>query len=106
MLQALVDTGSGYTLIQQATTVKLECEVDSRRISPNLQGVTENPLRILGMVWLKVAVDDGEIVERWFPVVPDNYVSTDILLGCDLLELAPVTWCIISYILLLTLVLS
>ena len=55
--------------------MRLDCEVDSRRTPPNLQGVTGSPLRILRMVCMKVAVSDGEIV--WMKVaVGDGEIVT------------------------------
>ncbi len=30
--------------------------------------------------------------KQWFPVVPDNYLDSDLLLGCDVLGQASLTW--------------
>ncbi len=37
-------------------------------------------------------VGGGKICTRWVPVVPDHYLSSDLLLGCDILGKAPLTW--------------
>ena len=66
-------------------------EINQRRALPNLQGVTGTALRILGMVWLEIGVGD-QTHEQWVPVVPNNYLDADLLLGTDLLHKAPFTW--------------
>ena len=48
ILKAVIDTGSGYTLITEAALKKLEGTISQRRAVPILQGVTGSPLRILG----------------------------------------------------------
>ena len=44
------------------------------------------------MVLLEIGIGDLETCKLWLPVVPDNYISTDLLLGCDVLGQAPMTW--------------
>ncbi len=65
-------------------------EINKRRALPNLQGVTGSPLRILGMVWLEIAVGDDHVHKQWSPVVPNSYL--DAVLGTDVLSRAPFTW--------------
>ena len=91
MLSALVDTGSGYTLIKESTAKGLDREINTRRIVPSLQGVTGKPLRILGAVFLEIGIGQEKVHKQWFPVVPDNYLSTELLLGCDVLGQSPFT---------------
>lgn len=92
VVQALVDTGSGYTLVHHATALRLGAEINERRTPPKLQGVTGSPLRILGMVCLEIGIGEQGTSKLWLPVVPDNYIENDILLGCDVLGQAPMTW--------------
>ncbi len=92
ILRAVVDTGSGFTLIKEATVTKLGSEINKRRNLPNLQGVTGSPLRILGMVLLEVGVGNHHVHKQWCPVVPNNYIDADVLLGMDILARAPFHW--------------
>ena len=92
LLRALLDTGSGHSLIQESAVAKLNCKINHRRNPPLLKGVTGKKLRILGMVDLKITIGGGKIINRWVAVVPDSYLSTEMLLGCDVLGDAPLTW--------------
>ncbi len=69
-------------------------EIDKRRNTPSLQGVTGSPLRVLGMIWLEMGMEETKVHKQWFPVVnlPDHYLSVDLLLGCDVLCQAPLSW--------------
>ena len=44
------------------------------------------------MVELKITVGGGKVSNRRVPVVPDQYLSSELLLGCDILGKAPLTW--------------
>ncbi len=57
-----------------------------------MQGVTGSPLRIHGMVWLEIEVEEDHVHKQWFPVVPNSYLDADLLLGTDVLSRAPFTW--------------
>ncbi len=92
MLQGVVDTSSWYTLVQNSTAVKFNWEVDDRRTPPVPVGVTGSPFRILRMVFPHVMVGQGKVTKQWFPVMPDNYLSTDLLLGCNVLRQATHMW--------------
>ncbi len=81
VVQALVDTGSGHTLIRQATALRLGGEINERRTPLNLQGVTGDPLRLLGRVLLEIGVGEQGTTKMWLPEVPDNYLGFEILLG-------------------------
>ncbi len=80
-----------HTLFREATAKRTRGEID-RRNPLRLQGVTGAPLRILGMWKAKVGVGDHKICERYFPIVPDSYLSCDALLGCDVLGQATLIW--------------
>lgn len=43
---------------------------------------------------VEIGKGDGRIVQKWIPVVPDQFLSKDInvLLGCDILKNAPIVW--------------
>ncbi len=92
VIQALVDTGSGHTLFRESTVKRMGGDIDLRRNPPRLQGVTRAPLRILGMWKTKIGVGDLKVCERYFPVVPNSYLSCDALLGCDVLSQATLVW--------------
>lgn len=87
-----MDTGSEFTLIKEATVTKLGSEINQRRNLPNLQGVTGSPLRILGMVLLEIVVGNDHVHKQWCPVVPNNYIDADVLVGMDILARAPFYW--------------
>ncbi|XP_076069574.1 uncharacterized protein LOC143041505 [Oratosquilla oratoria] len=91
-LRALVDTGSDHTLVSEKASKMIEGELNLRRNPPRLQGVTGNPLRIIGMIKTKVNVGNAKVVTQWIPIVPDSYLATDILLGCDILNQANYHW--------------
>ena len=92
LVRALVDTGSGHTLIQESAVAKIGGKINHSRIVPNLRGVTGKPLRVLGMLEVNIMVGREEEVRRWVSVVPDSYLSSEMLLGCDVLGQAPMTW--------------
>ncbi len=79
-------------MIRESAAKRLGSEINKRRNTPSLQGVTGSPLRVLGMIWLKIGVGETKVHKRWFPVVPDHYLSVDLLLGCDVLFQAPLSW--------------
>lgn len=92
LLRGLVDTGSTQTLIQESAAHKLNCKLNHRCSTPLLKGVTGKALRILGMVELNIMIGGGKMCNRMVPVVPDHYISTELLLGCDILGQASLTW--------------
>ena len=83
---SVVDTGSNYTLIRKAAAEKLGCEIEANRRFPCLQGVTGSPLRILGGVFLEIGIGLIGVSRQYIPVVPNHYLSTDVLLGNDILK--------------------
>ncbi len=93
ILTALVDTGSERTLIRRSAVDRIGGQLNTMRALPNLQGVTEDPLRILGMSWVEVGKGDNKVSKQYFPVIPDEYLQIDLLLGCDNLGQATMTWC-------------
>ncbi len=92
IMRAVVDTGSCYTIIKEATANEMGSEINKRRALPNFQGVTGSPLRILGMIWLETGVGKDHVHKQWFPVVPNSYLDADLLLGADVLSRTPFTW--------------
>ena len=70
----------------------LQLPLNERRVVPNLQGVTGSPLRVIGSVRINLAVGFKRVITPWVPVVPDNYLTTDLLLGVDVLGYAPLKW--------------
>ncbi len=71
---------------------RLGGKINTRRNPPCLQGVTGATLQILGVLWDEISVGDHQSHKQRFPVVPDAYLSGDVLLGCDVLGQAPLTW--------------
>ena len=85
MASALVDLGSGFTLVKKTLALKLKGEINSRRATPCLTGIGGTPLKILGAVFLEIIVGEEKVHKQWVTVVPDNLLTTDLLLGCDTL---------------------
>ncbi len=44
------------------------------------------------MVFAHLRVGPNKISKLWIPVVPDKYLSTDLLLGCNVLGQSTLTW--------------
>ncbi len=85
-----VDTSSSCTLLRHSTAVRVNWEIEERRTLLDVKGVTGTPHRVLGMVFLPLMARQSKVVKLWFPVVPDNNLSND-LLGCDVLYQATLT---------------
>ncbi len=45
------------------------------------------------MAWAEIGVGDKKLSKSYISVVPDHYLGTDLLLGCDILGQATMTWC-------------
>ena len=50
------------------------------------------PLRVLGMVKLEVHIGDQEKHQQSVSVVPDSYLNSNLLLGCDIISRSSLTW--------------
>ncbi len=87
-----IDTGSKCTVVRESAAKEIGSEINQRRSTPHLHGVTASPLTITGMVWLDIGVGGDHIHQQWIPVVPDRYLDVDLLLGTDLISKALFTW--------------
>ena len=85
-MSALVDTGSSHMLMKKSTRCKLGSELNKKKNFPCRQGVTGNPIRILGSVLVEIGIELQDVVKKWVPVVPNSYLQADMLLGCDILN--------------------
>ncbi len=92
LLSMLLLIVRSYTLIRESAAKRMGSKINNRRNTPSLQGVTGSPLRVLGMIWLEIGVEETKVYKQWFPVVPDHYLSEDLLLDCDVLCQAPLSW--------------
>ncbi len=72
VLRALVNTGSERTLIRSSAVDRIGGENNTRRTLPYLQGVTGDALRILGMTWVEVGIEDNKVSKQYLPVIPDE----------------------------------
>ncbi len=84
LAEAIVDTGSEFTLIKQGTTELMRMEVNATKHVPPLQGVTGKKLRVLGSVIANVRVGD-QVLKSKMIVVPDHYLHLPVLLGIDII---------------------
>ena len=87
-MPALVDTGSQITLIKEAAATRLGCEIKTKQRLPSLRGVTGSPIRILGTALVEIGIGLQGVSKQHVPVVPNHYMHTDLLLGCDILNLS------------------
>ena len=92
VVSALIDTGSDVTLLTQSAVSRLKLTINTRQTIPQLRGVTGKPLRILGAVRPTISIGYQVEKSQWIPVVPDEYLDTDMLLGLDLLSVTPLKW--------------
>ncbi len=82
--EAIIDTGSEFTLIKQETAELMRLEVNATKHVPPLQGVTGQKLRVLGSVIPNVRVGD-RVLKSKMVVVPDHYLHLPVLLGMDMI---------------------
>ena len=92
MLSAILNTGSEITLIKKSTVSRLNFDINQKQTVPILVGVTGSPLRLLGAVRVTIAIGYQMDSPQWVPVVPDNYLDTDMLLGVNVLNKATWKW--------------
>ena len=88
---ALVDTGSYHSIITEEKAKEFG-QINTTRRQPALQGVTGSPLRLLGSIQLNIEVGTEGTVKHWVSVVPKSYLTTDMLLGCDILKRSAFLW--------------
>ncbi len=91
-LRAVVDRGSGHTLILESAAENLGAEINTTRNIPGLQGVTGTPLRVIGMVWLEVRLGNDHTHRQWVPGVPNRYLDVELLLGTDIIRKSHFQW--------------
>ncbi len=82
--EAMIDTGSEFTLIKLGTTELMGMEVGTTKHVPPLQGLTGKKLRVLGSVIANVRVGD-QVLKSKMVVVPDYYLHLPVLMGMDII---------------------
>ncbi len=82
VIEAMVDTGSEFTLIKQGSAELMGMEVNTTTHIPPLQGVTGKKLRILGSINANVRAG-GQVLKTRMVVVPDHYLHLPVLLDMD-----------------------
>ena len=92
LASCILDTGSGVTLVKRSAALRLGTKIDKNKIMPNLYATNGSTLRVLGMIQLTFQVGHKENFTLWVSVVPDSYLGRDILLGCDVIHRADLTW--------------
>ena len=75
-----------------STLRKLHLKLDKNRPRPPLVGVSGHSLSILGMAWVTINVGNEKEIEMWMPVVPDSYLTAEMLLGTDIITESDLTW--------------
>ena len=58
----------------------------------DLVGISNHKLTVFGQVAVKINVSRDLDIEQNFVVVPDEYLSSDILMGADLIGRASFSW--------------
>lgn len=90
-LLAYVDTGSSVTLISSSAAKRLGVDGKMRACHRKLRGVTNHCLTVRGETTVTVEIAPSVQVIHQVIVVPDEYLSTEILLGIDVLGEADFT---------------
>ena len=75
-----------------STLRKLYLKLDKNRPRPPLVGVSGHSLTILGMARFTIDIGVEKLMEMWMPVVPDNYLTAEMLLGTDVITESDLTW--------------
>ncbi len=70
--EAIIDTGSEFTLIKQETAELMRMEVNATKHVPPLQGVTGKKLRVLGSVIANVRVGDQVLNTKEYKGITDS----------------------------------
>ena len=91
-LSAFVDTGSSVTLIAKRKILDLDLEDQVRNCKVRVVGISNHLLSILGQVKIKVQISEEKCLTHVFLVVPDEYLSSDTLIGADLIGREDFTW--------------
>lgn len=89
-LKTFVDTGSVATLITE-TAWKLT-KANIFKCNKSLTSVSNHTIEVLGQIMLPVSVTPHLKVTHRFIVVPNKYLSTDVLMGADLIGRALFAW--------------
>ena len=92
VLSAFVDTGSSVSLIARSALQNLGLEDKVRKSQLNLVGISNHKLEILGQVTATVSVSRKICIKQNFIVVPDEYLTSEILMGADLIGRAKFSW--------------
>ncbi len=72
--EAVIDTGSEFTLIKQGTAKLMGMEVNTTKHIPPLQGVTGKKLRILGSINANMRVG-GQVLKGRMVVAPPSAIG-------------------------------
>ena len=82
-----MDIGSDVSLIiRLSTTQELNLTPKTKDL-PELMGVTGKLLRLLGRVLVEIFIGLSQTIKQWLIIiVPDEYLTTDLLTGNDLLS--------------------
>ena len=84
-LSTLVDTGSSASLITISAVESLGLQDKIRKCNVYLRGISNHTLKLLGQVTAIVRVSSHLSLEQNFIVIPDEYLTSDILMGADLI---------------------
>ena len=66
MCQALVDTGSTASLVTHRFVQSLGLRIDRSRTLPQLMGITDHTVPMLGTVYLKVFIGQQHLTHMFF----------------------------------------
>jgi len=73
-------------IIRLSTTQELNLTPKTKDL-PELMGVTGKLLRLLGRVLVEIFIGLSQTIKQWLIIiVPDEYLTTDLLTGNDLLS--------------------
>ena len=92
VLSAFVDTGSSVSLIAKSALQTLGIEDKARKSPVDLVGISNHKLDILGQVTATVSISRKINIRQNFIIVPDEYLTSEILMGADLIGRARFSW--------------
>ena len=85
MLEAIIDTGSEVSLIQQGVVRELGLDCNLGKNIPQLYGISGQKLRVLGHTTTTIMVGNNDPLTARLVIVPDHYLQTAVLLGMNIL---------------------
>lgn len=89
---AFVDTGSSTSLMKESVIKTLGLEGKVRPSCKILHSVTNIVLKIRDEIQIQVSVYPEVSIQQKMIIVPDEYLTTDVMMGADIIGQGKFTW--------------